>query len=186
VDSRRPVGARRAAGVLEDAFHLGVELHPPALAGGGAKCCRFLGLSESWFYKWHDRPPPPLEPEPSLKDLVAALVAPVRSGLVLTRATLAAVGRTVGAGTRQGERRFMLQSLLSQQPARTIAALSSHAEDWARSYASWGPGLPGLPSGGPIAPLTPDESWPRAAPGPSDREQPGAVGRKARCERMRS
>ena len=22
-----------------------------------AKCCRFLGLSESWFYKWHDRPP---------------------------------------------------------------------------------------------------------------------------------
>ena len=24
-----------------------------------AKCCRFLGLSESWFYKWHDRPPTP-------------------------------------------------------------------------------------------------------------------------------
>jgi transposase InsO family protein len=22
-----------------------------------AKCCRWLGLSESWFYKWHDRPP---------------------------------------------------------------------------------------------------------------------------------
>jgi putative transposase len=22
-----------------------------------ATCCRFLGLSESWFYKWHDRPP---------------------------------------------------------------------------------------------------------------------------------
>jgi hypothetical protein len=22
-----------------------------------AKCCRFLGVSESWFYKWHDRPP---------------------------------------------------------------------------------------------------------------------------------
>lgn len=22
-----------------------------------AKSCRFLGLSESWFYKWHDRPP---------------------------------------------------------------------------------------------------------------------------------
>lgn len=21
-----------------------------------AKCCRWLGLSESWFYKWHDRP----------------------------------------------------------------------------------------------------------------------------------
>lgn len=22
-----------------------------------AKCCRWLGVSESWFYKWHDRPP---------------------------------------------------------------------------------------------------------------------------------
>jgi putative transposase len=24
-----------------------------------ARCCRFLGLSESWFYKWHNRPPTP-------------------------------------------------------------------------------------------------------------------------------
>ena len=22
-----------------------------------AKCCRWLGVSESWFYKWHDREP---------------------------------------------------------------------------------------------------------------------------------
>src|SRR4051795_444549 len=22
-----------------------------------AQCCRWLGVSESWFYKWHDRPP---------------------------------------------------------------------------------------------------------------------------------
>jgi hypothetical protein len=24
-----------------------------------AKCCRWLGVSESWFYKWHDRQPTP-------------------------------------------------------------------------------------------------------------------------------
>ncbi len=24
-----------------------------------AKCCRWLGVSESWFYKWHDREPIP-------------------------------------------------------------------------------------------------------------------------------
>jgi transposase InsO family protein len=24
-----------------------------------AKCCRWLGVSESWFYKWHDREPTP-------------------------------------------------------------------------------------------------------------------------------
>jgi putative transposase len=22
-----------------------------------ARCCRWLGVSESWFYKWHDREP---------------------------------------------------------------------------------------------------------------------------------
>lgn len=26
-----------------------------------AKCCRWLGVSESWFYKWNDRPPTPRE-----------------------------------------------------------------------------------------------------------------------------
>jgi hypothetical protein len=26
-----------------------------------AKCCRWLGVSESWFYKWHDRAPMPRE-----------------------------------------------------------------------------------------------------------------------------
>lgn len=26
-----------------------------------AKCCRWLGVSESWFYKWHDREPTPRE-----------------------------------------------------------------------------------------------------------------------------
>ncbi len=24
-----------------------------------AKCCEFLGVSESWFYKWRDRQPTP-------------------------------------------------------------------------------------------------------------------------------
>jgi hypothetical protein len=26
-----------------------------------AKCCQFLGVSESWFYKWRDRQPTPRE-----------------------------------------------------------------------------------------------------------------------------
>ena len=26
-----------------------------------AKCCRWLGMSEAWFYKWNDRPPTPRE-----------------------------------------------------------------------------------------------------------------------------
>jgi transposase InsO family protein len=33
-----------------------------------AKCCRWLGVSESWFYKWHDREPTPRQQRRAILD----------------------------------------------------------------------------------------------------------------------
>ncbi|MDX1643986.1 MAG: molecular chaperone TorD family protein [Thermoanaerobaculia bacterium] len=50
-------------------------------------------------------------------NLAAALLAPIRSGLVLTRRDLARAARQLGLAGRIGERRYMLLALDGQDPA---------------------------------------------------------------------
>jgi len=74
----------------------------------------------------HLRDAPPL-PDPRREggeDFLAGLLAPVRCGAILTRADLAAVARDLGLGLRAGERRYALESLLAQDAARVLRALS--------------------------------------------------------------
>lgn len=84
--------------------------------------------------------PPPLLPShlrdaPSLPDprvegteaFLRGLLAPVRSGIVLTRADLAAAGRALGLGVRVGERAFILRSLASQDAAATLDWIAQRA-----------------------------------------------------------
>jgi hypothetical protein len=74
--------------------------------------------------------------EEGAADFVGALLAPVRSGLVLPRAALAGAGGELGLGLRMGERAFMLRALLAQDAPATLAWLGGHARTWARRHRS--------------------------------------------------
>jgi hypothetical protein len=83
--------------------------------------------------------PPPREPlalraapglprEPRDGDeLLAALLAPVRTGAVVVRDDLARAAADLGLGLRAGERRFALRALLGQAPAAMLGWLAAEA-----------------------------------------------------------
>jgi TorA maturation chaperone TorD len=73
---------------------------------------------------------PPLAADRGLDDLLAGLLAPARSGVVLTRAHLATAARRRGLGLRLGNRRAVLRSLVEQDPTAALAALAEQAETW--------------------------------------------------------
>ena len=58
---------------------------------------------------------------------VDALLAAVRSGVILTRADLGAFARELGLGLRQGERRYALRALLTQDPSAVLDRLAREA-----------------------------------------------------------
>ena len=85
-----------------------------------------------------DHLPPALAGAPTLRNhpdtLVADLLAPIRSGVVLTRADLSAAARALGLGLRRGERRFILQALLDQDAPSTWAWIAQDARRWVDRY----------------------------------------------------
>lgn len=58
---------------------------------------------------------------------LAQLLAPVRTGTVLTRTDLQRAAREVGVGIRIGERRFVLSGLLAQRPDEVLGWLADEA-----------------------------------------------------------
>jgi Nitrate reductase delta subunit len=68
--------------------------------------------------------------------LLDALFAPVRSGVLLTSADLRAAAAAAGLGYRVGERRYALRAMLDQDAAATLAWLDGHARGWAASHAA--------------------------------------------------
>jgi hypothetical protein len=86
--------------------------------------------------------PPPVDADGGLGDLLAGLVAPVRSGLILTRRAVAAGAGQVGAGHRIGERRFALRAMLESEPDRTAGWLGQEAARWSRRHARIAAGDP--------------------------------------------
>jgi hypothetical protein len=87
--------------------------------------------------------PPPVDADGGLGELLGGLVAPVRSGLILTRRAVAAGAGQVGAGHRIGERRFALRAMLESEPDRTAGWLRAEAARWSRRHA-------GIASGDPV------------------------------------
>jgi TorA maturation chaperone TorD len=89
----------------------------------------------------HLRAAPPL-PDPrrdGAQTFIDGLLAPVRCGLILTRADLARAARDLGLGLRIGERRFVLAALLSQAPDAVLAWLAGEAEACAAAHAGHRP-----------------------------------------------
>lgn len=75
--------------------------------------------------------PEPLGDAPSLDELLDSAIAPLRSGMVLTRQSLRSAAESIGAGYRQGERRFGLRSLVEQEPGATLSFLAAEAGRYA-------------------------------------------------------
>jgi hypothetical protein len=69
-----------------------------------------------------------------LGTMLDTLTAPIRSGFVLTRGSLAAGAEAAGAGHRIGERRFTLRAMLEQAPGGTLGWLAGEAARWARRH----------------------------------------------------
>jgi Nitrate reductase delta subunit len=84
----------------------------------------------------HLRLAPPL-PDPrrdGASAFVRGLLAPVRSGVVLTKADLARAAHDLGLGLRMGERRFILETLLAQDAAALLTWLAAEARDAAARH----------------------------------------------------
>lgn len=78
--------------------------------------------------------------EAGAADFVAGLLAPVRSGIILSRADLAGVASACDVGLRAGERRYALEHLLAQDGERVLTALAGEARRQAelhRSREAW-------------------------------------------------
>jgi hypothetical protein len=72
--------------------------------------------------------------------LLDVLLAPVRSGVVITPDDLASAAASAGVGCRAGERRYALQAMLDQDPLATVSWLRTFARSWARWHARQQPG----------------------------------------------
>ena len=91
-----------------------------------------------------DRLPVHLQEAPTLPDPRSAggegfagmLLAPARSGMMVTRRDLGALGRSLGLGLRLGERRFMLEHLLAQDAPGVLGALAGLAASAVEDHAT--------------------------------------------------
>ncbi len=75
----------------------------------------------------------------SFDETLDALVAPIRSGVVLTYRDLADCARHVGVGLRRGERRFALRAMFEQDARATAAWLGARARWWSQ-HCTWAQG----------------------------------------------
>ena len=79
--------------------------------------------------------PPPMNAADTLDETLDALVAPIRSGVVLTYRDLAECAHQVGIGLRRGERRYALRAMVTQDARGTLQWLGAHARSWSQRCA---------------------------------------------------
>lgn len=85
-----------------------------------------------------------LSPSEAPRSFLSGLLAPVRSGMILTRSDLSRAARDLDLGLRVGERRFVLESFLAQDADSTLAWLTREACSSAERHASYASELGGI------------------------------------------
>lgn len=97
---------------------------------------RALGLPEQLPLQLRAAPVPDSDPDGhDLDEILAALLVPVRSGVIWTRRDLAVVAENVGIAVGVGSRSFLLRRLLEQAPAVTLRQLAGMARAQAQANA---------------------------------------------------
>lgn len=137
-----PVYARAAARVAAAGYR------PWAEALGAALLCEAESRPAGDGFRplhFREAPEPAAAAGDGLDDLVAGLLTPVRSGMVITRRDLSRAARSLGLGLRMGERRFVLSALVAQDPPAVLGWLAGEARAWAEEHARLTPVL------GPVA-----------------------------------
>jgi len=129
----------RVAALAPPAYRAWGGLLRAALAEETARDAALAGsASASAPMSAHLRAAPAL-PDPrrdGSQAFVTGLLAPVRCGMILTRADLARAARDLGLGLRVGERKFALAALLSQAPEAVLGRLAAEARVCAASHAA--------------------------------------------------
>jgi TorA maturation chaperone TorD len=70
------------------------------------------------------------------EEFLRSLLAPARSGLILTRTDLRRAAHALGFGARPGGRAFTLRSMLGQDSAAVLGWLAAEADAWAARHAA--------------------------------------------------
>ena len=84
--------------------------------------------------------PAPADPrEEGGPAFIASLIAPVRSGVILLRDDLVRLGDETGMACRAGERRYVLEAFLAQDPGAALGWLAGHARGWGDRVGACGP-----------------------------------------------
>ena len=82
-----------------------------------------------------EAPGPALPGDDGCDAFLARVLAPARSGMIITRRDLARAAGQLGLGLRIGERRYILSALVAQEPAAMFAWLADEAQRSAEQLA---------------------------------------------------
>ncbi|MGB8510634.1 MAG: molecular chaperone TorD family protein, partial [Pyrinomonadaceae bacterium] len=96
---------------------------------------RTVGRQELLSTHLREAPAPADPREVGAEDFLSSLLAPARSGMILTRADLNRAARGLNLGSRIGERKYMLKALMGQDSDAMLGWLAEEARTCAVRHA---------------------------------------------------